>query len=128
MEIIFELFAELLFEFAIQGVFELLGHGLAKLFSKKNSPLSPWLTVLGYMIMGAIAGGISIWWIPMHLAKSPAVHLLNLALTPIMLGFAFELFGRWKTKVEKPRYAFDRFSYGFTFALTMGLVRYFFAA
>ena len=78
--------------------------------------------------MGAIAGGLSIWLVPMHLFKSPVIQTLNLAITPIALGFIFEWFGRWKTDHDKPRYAVDRFSYGFTFALTMGLVRYFFTA
>ena len=78
--------------------------------------------------MGAIAGGISIWLLPMHLVKLPVLQLVNLAVTPILLGFIFEALGRWKANHERPRYAVDRFSYGFTFALAMGLVRYAFAA
>jgi hypothetical protein len=64
----------------------------------------------------------------MHLFESPLLQIVNLAVTPILLGFAFEGLGRWRSQHEKPRYAVDRFSYGFVFALVMGLVRYFWVA
>ena len=41
--------------------------------------------------------------------------------TPNVLGFIFEQMGRWKTDHDKGRYAVDRFSCGFTFALTMAV-------
>jgi len=127
MEIIFELLAQLVLEIFVQGIFELGGRGIVSIFRKDGSTVNPWLAVCGYFLMGAIAGGISIWLIPMHLLNSPVLQILNLAITPIFLGFIFEALGRWKTN-NKTRYAVDRFSYGFTFALTMGLIRYFFTA
>ena len=128
MEIIFELLAQLVLEIFVQGIFELGGRGIVSIFRKDESNVNPWLAICVYFLMGAIAGGISIWLIPMHLLNSPALQILNLAITPIVLGFIFETLGRWKTNNDKTRYAVDRFSYGFTFALTMGLIRYFFAA
>ena len=128
MEIIFELLAQLVLEIFVQGVFELGGRGVISLFRKRVETANPWLAICGYITMGAVAGGISVWLIPMHLLKSPALQLVNLALTPIVLGFIFEALGRWRSNHERPRYAVDRFSYGFTFALTMGLIRYFFTA
>ncbi len=127
MEILFELLAQLVLEIFVQGVFELGGRGLVAVF-RKDSATNPWLAICGYFMMGAISGAISVWIFPMHLLGSPALQILNLAATPITLGFIFEAMGRWRTYRAKPRYAVDRFSYGFTFALTMGLVRYFFAA
>ena len=128
MEIIFELLAQLVLEIFVQGVFELGGRGIVSIIRKDAEPANPWLAICGYILMGAVAGGISIWLFPMHLLATPVMQNLNLAITPIVLGFVFEFLGRWRTKHEKPRYAVDRFSYGFTFALTMGLIRYFFAA
>ena len=128
MEIIFELLAQLVLEVLVQGSFELGGRGLVSLFRKDGAAVKPWLAICGYILMGAIAGGISIWLVPLHLLKLPILQIINLAITPIILGFIFEFFGRWRTRNEKPRYAMDQFSYGFTFALTMGLIRYFFAA
>lgn len=128
MEFIFELLAQFAIEFLLQVVFELGGRSVVAAVRKETEPADPWLVICGYVAMGAVAGGISIWLVPIHLIKSSALQLFNLALAPILLGFAVEAFGRWKTKKNKPRFVVDRFSYGFTFALTMGLVRYFFAA
>ena len=128
MEIIFELLAQLALEIIMQGVFELGGRGVASIFRKNGLAVNPWLAICGYIAMGAIGGGISVWLFPMHLLKLPVLQVLNLAITPIVLGFIFEALGRWKANHDKPRYAVDRFSYGFTFALTMGLIRYIFAA
>ena len=128
MEIVFELLLNTLAEGLLQGLFELGGRGIVAMFRKDDTPSSRWLSIVGYLLMGAIAGGLSVWLIPMHLVNIPLLQLANLAVTPILLGFIFEAFGRWKTNHEKPRYSVDRFSYGFTFALTMGLVRYAFAA
>jgi len=127
MEIIFELLIQFALEFIVQGVFELGVHGMISKFRKEAGPINRWLAIFGYIVMGAIAGGISIWLIPMHLFKSPVLQVVNLAITPIALGFIFEALGRWKTNHDKPRHAVDHFSYGFTFALTMGLIRYYFA-
>ena len=128
MAIIFEFLVQFLIEVLVQGTFEIGGRGLVSIFRKDGTSVHPLLVICGYILMGAIAGGISIWLIPLHLLNLPVLQIINLAITPIVLGFIFEIFGRWKTKKEKPRYAVDRFSYGFTFALTMGLIRYFFAA
>jgi hypothetical protein len=128
MDVIFELFVRLALEIFVQGIFELGGRSLVSLFRRDGETVKPLLAIFGYIAMGAIAGGISIWLIPMHLLKLPALQILNLAITPILLGFIFDALGRCKTNHDKPRHAVDRFSYGFIFALTMGLIRYFFAA
>lgn len=128
MEFILELIAQIVLEVAVQGIFELGGRGIVSIFRRDGDTVKPWLAIFGYIAMGAIAGGISIWLIPMHLLKSPALQILNLAITPILLGFIFDALGRWKTNHDKPRHAVDRFSYGFMFALMMGLIRHFFAA
>jgi hypothetical protein len=128
MEIFFEILAQFVLEIVVQGVFEIGGHGIASRCSRDSVNVNPWLAICGYIAMGAIAGGVSIWLIPMHLIQSPAFQIMNLAVAPITLGLIFEALGRWKTNQNKPRYFVDRFSYGFTFALIMGLIRYFFAA
>jgi hypothetical protein len=131
VEIILELLAQFLMELLFHGVLEMLGRGvgrgLASATKKDSAPFNPLLEVCCYVLMGAIAGGVSLWLVPLHLLKTPTLQILGLVITPTILGFLFELFGRWKTTNDKPRYMLDRFSYGFTFALTMGLIRFFFA-
>ena len=73
MEIIFELLAQLVLEIFVQGIFELGGRGIVSIFRKGNAPVNPWLAICGYLLMGAIAGSVSIWLIPMHLLKLPAL-------------------------------------------------------
>lgn len=128
MEIIFELLLNSLFEGLLHGLFEFGGRGIMAMFQKDYTPSKRWLSIVGYLLMGAIAGGISIWLMPMHLVKLPVLQLVNFAVTPILLGFVFEALGRWNVKNEKIRQPVDRFSYGFTFALAMGIVRYAFAS
>ena len=70
MEIFVELLVQLVFEVLVQGVFELGGHGIVSIFRKGAGPVNPWLSICGYIAMGAIAGGISIWLLPMHLVKA----------------------------------------------------------
>ncbi|TWU58916.1 hypothetical protein Poly51_16960 [Rubripirellula tenax] len=128
LELLIELIGQIAVDVIIQGVFEMGGRAALKA-SKKAAQAepgsNPWAWVVVYISLGAIAGVISVWIVPVHWIGSPTARLLNLAITPILLGFAFELLGRWKTKHQKRRYAVDRFSYGFTFALVMGLIRYF---
>ena len=133
MEIIFELLIQFLLEMFVQGAFELGFRGMLSIFGgfgerKDEERFNPWLAVCGYIFMGAVSGGISVWVLPMHLLQPPAIQILNLAITPIALGFIFEILGRWRSKTDKPRYAVDHFSYGFSFALAMGVIRYFCAA
>jgi len=130
MEIVFELLIQFFLEMLVQGAFELGFRGMSSIFRfrKDGETDNPWLAICGYIFMGAVAGCISVWLVPMHMLQPPALQILNLAITPIALGFIFEALGRWKAKNDKPRYAVDHFSYGFTFALTMGVIRYFCAA
>ena len=130
MEIIFELLIQFLLEMFVQGGFELGFRGIVSIFGayEEGESVNPWLAVCGYIFMGAVSGGLSVWLVPMHLLQPPAIQILNLAITPIALGFIFEILGRWRSKTDKPRYAVDHFSYGFSFALAMGVIRYFCAA
>ena len=100
MEIIFELLVQLVGEILVQGAFELGGRGVVSIFRKDSAAGNPWLTVCGYVAMGLVSGGLSIWLVPMHLLASPTMQILNLAATPVALGFIFEAVGRWRTNHE----------------------------
>ncbi len=126
IEILFELLLQFLLEVVVQGGFELGFRGLAEPFRKDRRP-NIWLGLLAYTGMGALSGIVSIWLIPMHLVKHPLLQYGSLALTPIALGFLFEWLGRRREAKGKPKMLLDRFSYGFVFALTMGLIRFWFA-
>ena len=130
MEILFEiLFAVLSFlgEMVLQVVFEIvaeiMGHAVREPFKRK--PLHPALAALGYALMGAVAGGVSLLIFPHSFVDSEILRGVNLIFTPVMAGLAMAAIGRWRDKRDQDLIRLDRFSYGFLFAFTMALVRFF---
>jgi len=126
IELLFEFLFQVAAEAVIQGAFELGFRGLAEPL-RKDRPANPVIAICGFVFIGAISGAISIWILPMHLLKNPVAQYINLAATPIALGFMFEWLGRRRQKKGKQKMLLDRFSYGFVFALMMGLIRFYFA-
>lgn len=92
-----------------------------------RKPPNPWLAALGYCLFGAVAGAISIWIIPASFITSPTARVLNLLATPVFVGLAMMLVGRWRAEREQELVRLDRFSYGYLFALCVGLIRFAFA-
>ncbi len=127
MEILLEFALQLFGEILVQGLLELGWRGVASPFSSE-SKLHPAFVICVYFLVGALSGAMAVWLVPAALIPSPAVRLANLVISPIVLGFAFELLGRRRVHAGKEALIVDNFSYGFTFALTFGLVRFFFTA
>ena len=80
MEIIFELLIQFLLEMFVQGAFELGFRGMLSIFGgfgerKDEERFNPWLAVCGYIFMGAVSGGLSVWLVPMHLLQPPAIQI-----------------------------------------------------
>jgi hypothetical protein len=128
MEILFEIVFQFFGELLLQIVFELLAEfglrGVGEVFRKKPNP---WMASLGYVILGAIAGGISLWLFPKHLISGYSLQLLNLALTPVLSGAAMGALGHWRNAKGQVLLRLDRFAYGYLFALSMALLRFQFA-
>lgn len=133
MEIIFEIilsfiggFLELLLEFLAQAAFELLAElgvrCLAEPF-KRPEPASPVMAAVGYLIYGAISGGLSLLF-PKMFVVSKSIRLANLIITPIACGFVMAWFGRFRERRGAETVRLDTFMYGYLFALSMAIVRY----
>jgi hypothetical protein len=126
MEILFELLFQFLGEIILQIVFEVLAEfGLRILREPFRQPPHPWLASLGYALLGAFAGGISLLFFPSLFLLSQAARLANLLLTPIAAGLVMAALGVWRRKHDQPLLRIDRFAYGFLFALAMASVRFF---
>ena len=129
MEVIFETLIGLIWEVTLQVVgqalvelgFYSLGEALQT--KKERNPL---LTAIGYILWGAILGGLSLWVFPKSFIAKPEYRILNLFLTPIMAGYAMALIGRRRRKRGQDLIKLDSFSYGALFALSTALVRFFF--
>ncbi len=123
LEFIFEAVGEFLLQAVLEGLVELGFHSLAEPFRK--SP-NPWFAAVGYAIFGAVAGGISLFLFPMHLV-SVGLRLTNLLVTPIAVGLHMCVMGIWRLRHDQPILRIDRFAYGYLFALSLALIRFWFA-
>jgi len=105
-----------------QVLFELGIRGIAEVF--KTPPASPALAATGYVILGAIAGGISLWLFPNLFIGPTWARWVNLILTPLVAGSAMAGVGWLRQKKGQTIMRLDTFAYGFLFALPMAVVRF----
>ena len=117
---LFEFIAELVLQIVFEAVAELGLHTLRQPFRRLN----PWLAGFGYVILGAIAGAVSLWLFPALFIKKPWLRVLNLVATPLAAGALMAALGEWRRRRNEVLILLDRFSYGFLFAFSMALVRF----
>ncbi|GAB2867092.1 hypothetical protein GCM10027277_40060 [Pseudoduganella ginsengisoli] len=125
MEFLIELLLEFLIQFFGEVLFEL---GLRSIAAPFRKDASPWLAAIGYAFFGLVVGGISLWLFPDHMVANIKLRLVNLGVTPIASGLCMSLLGSWRAKRGQDLIRIDRFSYGYLFALCLGLVRFYWAA
>lgn len=131
MEIIVELLfmlLQFLGEIVLQIVFEALAEvGFRSLREpfRRPRPLHPFLAAVGYAILGALAGALSLWIFPANFIEPPALRLANLICAPVAAGLAMGALGAWRRRRHEDLIRLDRFSYGYLFALAMAAIRYF---
>ena len=103
MEIIFEFLFSFLGEFVLQvlgEVFVEVGlHSLAEPFRKEPRP---WLAAVGYVVFGAVIGGLSLLVFPHHLVASKGLRVANAALSPIVAGLSVAALGAWRARRVRP--------------------------
>ncbi len=133
MEIIFEMFfailgflLEALFEIFAQVIFEMLAEvGLRSLAEPFRRPqqINPFLAGIGYLLYGAIVGGLSLL-LPRMFVAPWWLRLLNLVVTPVICGFIMGKLGQIRERRGDKPMRIDTFTYGYIFALAMAVVRY----
>jgi hypothetical protein len=122
-EIIFEVVGEFVLQVLGEALAELGLHSLGEPFRR---PPNPWLASLGYTLFGAIFGGLSLLAVPNNLVPD-AFRVANLIVTPIAVGGVMAAMGAWRARRGEPVLRIDKFAYGHLFALSLGVVRFFFA-
>jgi hypothetical protein len=142
MEILFELLvyaAEFAAEIALQLAFEwMAGRGVrgvgqvrdarrARNASPPRPDVSPTLAVLGYAVLGAAVGAISLWPFPQSFLGPYPARLANLIVTPVIAGALMSFIGGRRQLKGEPLIRLDRFAYGVVFAFAMSLVRFLWA-
>ena len=125
MELIFEFVFQVFGEFLLQAVFELLYElGFRSLADTIKRPRSPSLSAIGFLLWGAMAGGLSLLIFPASPTDDPMLRQINLFVTPVVVGIGMMLLGRLREKKGQQLVRLDRFGYAFVFAFSMALMRF----
>jgi hypothetical protein len=129
MDFVFEILLQFLGELLLQAIFEVLFEfGFHSLADTLKSPKNPVLSIFGFMLWGAMAGGISLLMFPNSPIADPLLRRVNLFTTPILAGALMTIVGRVRSKRAQSLVRLDRFGYAFIFAFAMALVRFIWAA
>ncbi len=113
LQLFLEIFAEALLELGLSGLKEALGR------ANRN----PLLAALGYLVVGGMVGGISIWLWPERLLRGGPVPGLSLLVSPLAGGAAMEAWGRFRRGRGHETTNLATFLGGAAFALGYAVVR-----
>lgn len=128
MEVLVELVTQILAEFVVQALFELLAEwGFRSLAAPFERPRNPLLATVGLTLWGLAGGAISLWIFPASPIRNPLFRQMNLVATPVALGFLMTLVGKIRLNKGQDVMRLDRFGYAFVFAFSMALVRFIWA-
>ena len=125
MEFIFEIALQFLGEILLQVIFEFLAEtGVHSLADTLKRPKNAVLSTIGFILWGAMAGGISLFILPHSPISNPLLRKCNVLVTPLVAGIFMMMIGRQRDKRGQTLVRLDRFSYAFAFAFAMAIVRY----
>jgi hypothetical protein len=120
-EIIFQFLGELFLQILVECLVEL---GFRYLEDSVSKPRNPVLSTVGFLIWGALAGGLSLLIFPASLIANVQYRTINLVITPLVAGGVMMLIGRAREKRGAHLVGLDRFGYAFVFAFSMAVVRF----
>jgi hypothetical protein len=121
--IVLQFFGELLLQILLEMLGELGLHSVKETF-RRPEPLHPVLAAIGYTILGAAAGGISLLVVPSLLIDDQSARVANLICTPVAAGLFMSVIGSWRSRKGQDVIRLDKFGYGYLFALSMASVRF----
>jgi hypothetical protein len=124
LEFLFELLGELLLQVGLELLVE---WGLRPFAEPFRARPKPWLASIGYLLFGALMGGLSLLVLPHSFIAHHWLRVANVFVTPLIAGLCMALLGGWRRRRGQSTTSLDRFSYGFLFAISMAVVRYFYA-
>ncbi len=127
MEVIIEFICSFFGEFLLQIVAELvLEFGLRRL-SEEPEKCKPFLSFVGYGVLGLAVGGLSLLLFPHPFVSSSRFHGISLIISPVLAGLAMSGVGHLRRRQGQIVLRIDTFSFGFIFAFGMSLIRFIFA-
>ncbi len=123
LEFLVQVLGELLLQLVAEVALELGLEGIARTADRSRSA-NPALAFLGYGLLGATAGGLSLIWFPASFILSPTWQVVNLVMTPLLAGWLMGAIGKARGRHRGAHTRLSTFLSGFGFALAMALVRY----
>jgi hypothetical protein len=133
MELLVELVTwagQLLLEVLLQLIFEILAEiGLKSVreVMRPSKPAQSLWGLVGYILLGAVLGGLSVLLFPHKFAVPVWLQVANVVVSPVVVGIAMVGVGRWRTRRNQQTILLHKFWFGFVFALVFALVRFRFA-
>ena len=118
-----EVFAEALLQIALEALAE-VGIHLVRGKVEHAQSQSKWRLLLGYPILGAMAGAFSLLLFPHSLAHGHNGRLATLLLAPLLAAATTVALGRLRARRGQEPVNIDRMAYAYLFALGLGAVRY----
>jgi hypothetical protein len=117
---------ELLLYFFLEIFGQAIGAVIFDIFFEpfKKQP-HPWLAGIGYAMIGATIGGLSLIFFPNYLIRS-GWRVVNLLFTPMLTGITMAFFRSPKT-ARPVIYQNPKFYYGLVFALSWLIIRLIYA-
>lgn len=125
LEILWIIFVEILGTSFFEAIVEFIIRAIVRLFGLEKNP-HPFFAFIGYNVAAFLLGSISIGLFKSHIIHSEALQIANLILVPIVVGLLMKLRGDYLEKNKKKRIHLNSFVFGYAFALTFLLVRFFF--
>jgi hypothetical protein len=125
LELLFEFMGELLLQVVGEVLIELGLHSAAAPFRRAADP---YLATIGYVVLGALTGALSLWLFPSLFIGSNVGRIANAVVTPFVAGGVMVAIGAWRRRRGQQPVLIDRFAYGYLFALVVALVRLRFGA
>lgn len=127
LELLFEIFGEVLLQIIFEALAE-VGIHLTRGRVEHAQSRSKWRLMLGYPLLGAMAGGLSLLVFSHSLAHSHGGRLATLLLAPVFAAASTVAIGRWRARRGQDVVNLDRVAYAYLFALGLAAVRYSWAA
>jgi hypothetical protein len=124
MEFIFEALAELIYQLVAEIVFEFGGESVKHLFRGRRSA-NPVFAAFGLILLGALAGFVSSWIFPRPLSRASRFPGISLILAPICTGVIMNAYGSWRRERGGDPTLLATFWGGATFAFVMAFTRWY---
>lgn len=118
-----EMFLEFVVEVVAEAIFISILTAIAETFGPADSR-RPVMAGVGYFLLGATTGGLSLIWFRFPLVHPSRFHGISLVISPILTGSLMALLGSILRRYNKPTVKLETFAYGFLFAFGMTLVRF----